>query len=104
MSFLRDPVPLWEMDSVAEAHTWIPEHDLEGAELMEVIDTLLATLGEREAKILRLYHGLDGTETMTLEEIGSQLGVTRERVRQIKEKAMEKLLARGAAKLLSQYH
>ena len=50
-----------------------------------------STLKEREAKILRLYFGLDGQEPMTLEEIGSLLGITRERVRQIKEKALSRL-------------
>ncbi len=51
----------------------------------------LSTLKEREAKILRLYFGLDGPEPMTLEEIGRLLGITRERVRQIKEKALSRL-------------
>jgi RNA polymerase primary sigma factor len=53
--------------------------------LTESIEEALSHLKEREAKILRLYFGLDGTEPMTLEEIGSLLGITRERVRQIKE-------------------
>jgi len=64
---------------------------------------VLATLKEREAKILRLYFGLEGQEPMTLEEIGSLLGITRERVRQIKEKALARLRhvsrARSAGKL-----
>ena len=48
-------------------------------------------LKERESKILRLYFGLDGEDPMTLEDIGTLLGITRERVRQIKEKALLKL-------------
>jgi len=59
--------------------------------LTESIEDVLSTLKEREAKILRLYFGLDGQEPMTLEEIGSLLGITRERVRQIKEKALARL-------------
>jgi len=55
------------------------------------IEEVLSTLKEREAKILRLYFGLDSPEPMTLEEIGSLLGITRERVRQIKEKALTRL-------------
>ncbi len=55
------------------------------------IEEVLATLKEREAKILRLYFGLEGQEAMTLEEIGGLLGITRERVRQIKEKALARL-------------
>ena len=42
------------------------------------IEEVLGTLKEREAKILRLYFGLDGQEAMTLEEIGGLLGITRE--------------------------
>ena len=57
----------------------------------ESIEEALAHLKERESKILRLYFGLDGEEPMTLEEIGSLLGITRERVRQIKEKALSRL-------------
>ena len=50
-------------------------------------------LTERERKILVLYYGLDDGEAMTLEEIGSLLGVTRERIRQIRNRAFDKLLA-----------
>jgi len=59
--------------------------------LTESIEEVLATLKEREARILRLYFGLDNPEPMTLEQIGSLLGITRERVRQIKEKALSRL-------------
>ncbi|MBW7995632.1 MAG: sigma-70 family RNA polymerase sigma factor [Candidatus Glassbacteria bacterium] len=62
------------------------ENALSGA-----IENSLSTLKEREAKILRLYFGLGGQEPMTLEQIGSVLGITRERVRQIKEKAISRL-------------
>ena len=48
-------------------------------------------LTERERKILYLYYGLDDGEDRTLEEIGSLLGVTRERIRQIRNRAFEKL-------------
>ncbi len=55
------------------------------------IDTALGSLVGREAKILRLYFGLDGEEPMTLDQIGVRFGLTRERVRQIKEKALHRL-------------
>ena len=45
----------------------------------------------REAEILRLYFGLNGEEPMTLDQIGGRFGLTRERVRQIKEKALHRL-------------
>ncbi len=64
---------------------------------------MLGTLKEREAKILRLYFGLDGDEPMTLEEIGSLLGITRERVRQIKEKALSRLRHISKARALESF-
>lgn len=57
----------------------------------EAILESLASLKERESRILTLYFGIDGTDPLTLEEIGAQLGITRERVRQIKEKALSRL-------------
>ena len=61
-----------------------PEDEAYEKALRETVDHALSTLKEREAKVLRLYFGLDDQEPMTLEEIGSLLGITRERVRQIK--------------------
>lgn len=59
--------------------------------LKETVESSLSSLKEREAKVIRLYFGLDDQEPMTLEEIGDLLGITRERVRQIKERALERL-------------
>lgn len=69
----------------------------------EAIEESLGGLKEREAKILRLYFGIDDTEPMTLEEIGSLLGITRERVRQIKEKALSRLRHVSRAKSLESF-
>jgi RNA polymerase primary sigma factor len=55
------------------------------------IDSALGSLVGREAEILRLYFGLDGEEPMTLDQIGGRFGLTSERVRQIKEKALHRL-------------
>jgi RNA polymerase primary sigma factor len=55
------------------------------------LEHVLESLEEREQRIIRLYFGLDGKEALTLEEIGSLIGVTRERVRQIKERALSRL-------------
>ncbi|HJU65687.1 MAG TPA: RNA polymerase sigma factor RpoD/SigA [Gemmatimonadaceae bacterium] len=71
--------------------------------LTESIEEALSSLKEREAKILRLYFGLDGEEPMTLEQIGSLLGITRERVRQIKEKALSRLRHVSRARALESY-
>ena len=55
------------------------------------LDEVLESLDEREYRIIRLYFGLDGNESMTLEEIGGTMNLTRERVRQLKERALGKL-------------
>ena len=71
--------------------------------LTQTVETALSTLKERESKILRLYYGLDGDDPMTLEEIGGILGVTRERVRQIKEKALARLRHASRARFLETF-
>ncbi|MDR2836375.1 MAG: RNA polymerase sigma factor RpoD/SigA [Bacteroidales bacterium] len=62
----------------------------------------LSTLTEREKIIITLFYGIDGQEN-TLEEIGDELGLTRERVRQIKEKALRRLRHSSRSKLLKNY-
>ncbi len=59
--------------------------------LSDEIEHALATLPPRDAKVLRLYFGLDGGREHTLEEIGGMLGVTRERVRQLRDRALKRL-------------
>ena len=71
--------------------------------LKNSVEEALSTLKEREAKILRLYFGLDDQEPMTLEEIGTLLGITRERVRQIKEKALLRLRHASRARFLETF-
>ncbi len=70
--------------------------------LSKEIDRALATLTERESDIIRKFFGI-GTPEMTLEEIGEELGLTRERVRQIKEKAIRRLWNNSRSKLLKTY-
>ena len=71
--------------------------------LTEAISESLASLNAREATILRLYFGLGTEEPMTLEQIGALLGVTRERVRQIKEKALSRLRHVSRARALESF-
>jgi RNA polymerase primary sigma factor len=70
--------------------------------LAREIDRALATLTERESDIIRLFFGI-GCQEMTLEEIGERFGLTRERVRQIKEKAIRRLRHTSRSKLLKTY-
>ncbi len=78
------------------------EHTFEKA-LTQSIDDALRSLKEREARIIKLYFGLDGSEPMTLEEIGAMMGITRERVRQIKETALSRLRHVSRARALESY-
>ncbi|MCD6335314.1 MAG: RNA polymerase sigma factor RpoD/SigA [Candidatus Latescibacteria bacterium] len=73
-----------------ESHT-SPEEDVIDDSLREQIATVLESLGEREAQIIRLYYGIGIEEALTLDEIGERYGLTRERIRQIKEKALRRL-------------
>ena len=79
------------LDIFADDDSSSPDEDVGSADLSHSIDDAFSQLRDREAKVLRLYFGFDGNEEMTLEEIGHELGVTRERVRQIKERALGKL-------------
>lgn len=67
------------------------------------IERTLSTLNDREAEILRFYYGLNGMNAHTLEEIGKKLDLTRERVRQVKEKALKKLQNIHRNRLLKSY-
>jgi RNA polymerase primary sigma factor len=67
------------------------------------IERSLATLTPREAEIIKLYYGLNGVQPHTLEEIGEVFFLTRERVRQIKEKAIKRLKNTSRSKFLKTY-
>jgi RNA polymerase primary sigma factor len=71
--------------------------------LTDEIEHALATLPMRDAKVLRLYFGLDGGREHTLEEIGSMLGVTRERVRQLRDRALKRLREGDVGRALSSF-
>lgn len=80
-----------------------PDNELITDSLRKEIERSLATLGEREADILRFYFGLNGIPPSTLEEIGEEFDLTRERVRQIKEKAIKRLRNQYRNRLLRSY-
>lgn len=63
-------------------------------EMSQIIEKLMGCLGKKEQKVVSLYYGLNGCDEMTLEEIGDLMHLSKERVRQIKEKAMIKLRAK----------
>jgi RNA polymerase primary sigma factor len=91
------------LDYLPDTISPTPDEQIFVKALTESIEEALSHLKERESKILRLYFGLDGNEPMTLEEIGALLGITRERVRQIKEKALSRLRHVSRARALESY-
>lgn len=80
-----------------------PDEDLMKDSLRTEIERSLATLTPREGDVIRLYFGLNGQHPMTLEEIGEKFDLTRERVRQIKEKAIRRLKHTSRSKILKTY-
>ena len=80
-----------------------PETGLLYDSLRKEIDRVISTLTMREADVLRYYFGLNGEHALTLEEIGEKFDLTRERVRQIKEKAVRRLKNTSRSKILKTY-
>lgn len=80
-----------------------PETQLLYESLKKEIERAISTLTQREADVIRLYFGLSGNHPMTLEEIGEKFELTRERVRQIKEKAIRRLKHTSRSKILKSY-
>ena len=80
-----------------------PDDQLMTESLRREIERSLKTLTPREADVIRLYFGLNGEHPMTLEEIGERFDLTRERVRQIKEKAIRRLKHTSRSRILKGY-
>ena len=91
------------LDVIQNDHLPPPDDDLMDESLRVEIDRALATLTKREAEVVRLYFGLGQEHPLTLEEIGERFNLTRERVRQIKEKAIRRLKHTSRSKLLKAY-
>jgi RNA polymerase primary sigma factor len=91
------------LDYLSDQFSPGPDDEVYDHALKRTIDDALGTLTEREAKVLRLYFGLGDTEPMTLEQIGESFGITRERVRQIKEKALLRLRHQSRARFLETF-
>jgi len=79
------------MDVLVDVNESTPDSALMSASLTAEVQRVLATLTTREAEVLQLFYGLKDNVSLTLEEIGERFKLTRERVRQIKEKATRKL-------------
>ena len=91
------------MDVIEDNKTDAPDKELLMDSLQEEVSAALDTLKEREREVIRMYFGIDREYALTLNEIGEEFGLTRERVRQIKEKAIRRLRHRSRSRKLRQY-
>jgi len=80
-----------------------PDNSLITESLKAEIERAISTLSQREAEVIKLYFGIDVEHSLTLEEIGEKFNLTRERVRQIKEKAIRRLRHASRSKNLRTY-
>jgi RNA polymerase primary sigma factor len=97
-------------DSSSSMYDVLPNDSLPGPEKNLVVESLrkdiersLSTLTMREGEVVRLYFGLNGKSPLSLEEIGDRFELTRERVRQIKEKAIRRLKHTARSRTLQMY-
>jgi RNA polymerase primary sigma factor len=90
-------------DVLQSSDTPSPDKNLINESLAYEIERALSTLSPREAKVLKLYFGINMKHPFTLEEIGEELGLTRERVRQIKEKAIKRIQYTTRCRILKTY-
>ena len=91
------------LDYLSDQESLGPDEEMYARALCHSIDQALSTLSEREAVVLRMYFGLGDSEPLTLEQIGESFGITRERVRQIKERGLERLRHQSRARLLETF-
>jgi RNA polymerase primary sigma factor len=91
------------MDVIENEQQEPPDQDLLTESLKIEIQRALETLSAREAEVVKLYFGLDTDHPLTLEEIGERFDLTRERVRQIKEKAIRRLRHASRSNVLRHY-
>ena len=91
------------LDVIQDNRQPTPDSGLLEESLKNEVKRALATLSEREAQVIKLYFGLDSEHSLTLEEIGEKFNLTRERVRQIKEKAIRRLRHASRSKALRSY-
>jgi RNA polymerase primary sigma factor len=91
------------LDVIQDSRQPTPDSGLLEESLKNEVKRALATLSEREAQVIKLYFGLDSEHSLTLEEIGEKFNLTRERVRQIKEKAIRRLRHASRSKALRAY-
>ncbi len=91
------------LDVLENTDSGTPDSDLMADSLRREVQRALSSLTGRESDIITYYYGLNGEDAMTLEEIGEKFNITRERVRQIKEKATRRLRKSSRSSILRTY-
>ena len=91
------------LDVIPDGATAEPDQELQMDSLQEEVAAALDTLKDREREVIKMYFGISHSYALTLNEIGEEFGLTRERVRQIKEKAIRRLRHRSRSRKLRQY-
>ena len=91
------------LDVIADGKTDEPDRELELSSLEEEVKASLTSLKDREQEVIKMYFGINREYALTLNEIGEEFGLTRERVRQIKEKAIRRLRHKSRSTKLRQY-
>ena len=91
------------LDVIPDNATQEPDQELQMDSLQEEVSAALDTLKDREREVIKMYFGISHSYALTLNEIGEEFGLTRERVRQIKEKAIRRLRHRSRSRKLRQY-
>jgi RNA polymerase primary sigma factor len=91
------------LDVLSDANESSPESEMMSESLVKEVQRSLTTLTVREAEVITLYFGLNRKQSLTLEEIGHKFNLTRERVRQIKERATARLRHTSRSKTLKSY-
>jgi len=91
------------LDVIPDGSTAEPDQELQMDSLQEEVAAALDTLKDREREVIKMYFGISHSYALTLNEIGEEFGLTRERVRQIKEKAIRRLRHRSRSRKLRQY-
>ena len=91
------------LDVIENQNEMKPDYRVMRQSLKEEVESMVDALPNRESRILKLYFGLDGEKPHTLEQIGTMHKLTRERVRQIKDKSLGRLRHKSRSRILRQY-
>ena len=90
-------------DNICNGDDLNPEDEMMKSSVEGMLMNILSSLEDREREIICMYFGIEGRDTHTLEEIGEEMGLTRERVRQIKERCLDRIKQKTSKTLLSSY-